>query len=200
KAREAQALFTLAQTYTDPTDVPAPVIAVGGLIGSGKSTLAEGLAVALACPVVASDRVRKALAGVPPTTRAPDDAYSPAFSARTFRELFRRAEVVVATGRGVILDATFRSRELRHEAREVARRHGRRFLFVETGCDDATLRERLRRRAGGPSVSDATEGLLERIRQDFQPVTEVAPGEHVRVDTTRSTAEQVAQVRAALGG
>jgi hypothetical protein len=200
KAREAEVLFTLARAYTDPARRPAPVLAVGGLIGSGKSTLADALGMALACPIVASDRVRKLLAGVTPTTRAPEHAYSAAFTVRTFAELFRRAEVVVAAGRGVILDATFRSRALRQEAREVARRHGRRFLFVETVCEDAVLRQRLRRRATGPSVSDATEGLLERMRQDFEAVTELEPGEHVRVDATRSPAEQVALVRAALGG
>jgi aminoglycoside phosphotransferase family enzyme/predicted kinase len=199
KAGEAQALFALARAYTEPRPL-APVMAVGGLIGSGKSTLAEALGLELACPIVGSDRVRKALAGVPPRARAPEEAYSPAFSEQTFEELFRRAEVVVAAGRGIILDATFRSRALRLRARDLARRHARRFLFVETVCDDATLRERLRRRAGGPSVSDATEDLLERFRRDFEPVTELAPSEHVRVDTARSVAEQVAAVRAALAG
>jgi aminoglycoside phosphotransferase family enzyme/predicted kinase len=199
KAREAQALFALAHAYTEPPSSRAPVVAVGGLIGSGKSTLAEALGVELARPVVASDRVRKALAGVRRTTRAPAEAYSAAFSERTFEELFRLAEVVLAAGRGVILDATFRSRDLRSRARDLARRHARRFLFVETVCDETTLRGRLRRRAGGPSVSDATEGLLERMRREFEPVTELAPEEHVAVDSARPTAEQTRRVRAALG-
>jgi predicted kinase len=69
-------------------------------------------------------------------------------------------------------------------ARDLARCHGRRFLFVETACDEATLRERLRRREAGPSVSDAGEALLDRVRAEFEPVTELSGGEHVRVDTT----------------
>jgi hypothetical protein len=134
--------------------------------------------------VISSDRIRKALAGLRPTERAPDGAYSAAFSARTFDELFRRAAVVLDSGRGVVLDATFRERALRLRARDLARRHGRRFLFAETACDEATLRERLRRRIVGPSVSDAGEALLERIRAEFEPVIELGAGEHVRVDTT----------------
>jgi aminoglycoside phosphotransferase family enzyme/predicted kinase len=200
KAREAQALFTLARAFTEAPRAAAPVVAVGGLIGSGKSTLAQALALALALPVVESDRTRKALAGVPATARAPEGAYSAAFSRRTFDELFRRAEVVLASGRGVILDATFRGRDLRLRARDLARRHGRPFLFVETTCDEATLRERLRRRAAGPSVSDASEALLERVRREFEPVMELAREEHVRVQTTEPTAIQVEAVRAALGG
>jgi uncharacterized protein len=160
------------------------VIAVGGVIGSGKSTLAEALGRALGVPVVSSDRVRKALAGVRATERAPEGAYSAAFSARTFDEVFRRAGVVLDSGRGVVLDATFRERALQLRARDLAQRHGRRFLFVETVCDEVTLRERLRRRAAGPSISDAGEALLERVRAEFEPVTELGAGEHVRVDTT----------------
>ena len=171
------------------------MIAVGGVIGSGKSTLAEALGQAVGVPVVSSDRVRKVLAGVRATERAPEGAYSAAFSARTFDEVFRRAAVVLDSGRGVVLDATFRERALRLRARDLARRHGRRFLFVETVCDEATLRERLRRRATGPSVSDAGEALLERVRAEFEPVTELGAGEHVRVDTT---GPPEAAVRAAL--
>jgi predicted kinase len=51
-------------------------------------------------------------------------------------------------------------------------------------CDEATLRERLRRRAGVPSVFDAGEALLERLRAEFEPVTELAAGEHVRIDAS----------------
>jgi predicted kinase len=174
------------------------VVAVGGLIGSGKSTLAEALGRATGVPVISSDRTRKALAGVRATERAPESAYAAAFSARMFDELSRRAAVVLGSGRGVVLDATFRERELRLRAKELARRHGRRFLFAETVCDDATLRERLRRRAAGPSVSDAGEALLERVRAEFQPVTELGTDEHVRVDTSGAPETAVRTLLTAL--
>jgi predicted kinase len=61
---------------------------------------------------------------------------------------------------------------------------------VETTCDDATLRARLRARAAGVSVSDATEDLLDTMRREFEPVDELASREHVRVDTTRPPAAQ----------
>jgi aminoglycoside phosphotransferase family enzyme/predicted kinase len=183
KAEEARSLFALARSYAEAGTGDAPVVAVGGLIGSGKSTLAEALGRAAGIPVISSDRVRKALAGVRATERAPEGAYSAAFSARTFDELFRRAVVVLDSGRGVVLDATLRERALRLRARDLARRHGRRFLFVETVCDEATLRERLRRRATGSSISDAGEALLERVRAEFEPITELGAGEYVRVDT-----------------
>ncbi len=198
KAGEARQLFTLAERRARSSAEPGPVVAVGGVIGTGKTAMAEALARALALPVVASDRTRKWLAGIGPTERAPAEAYATDFSRRTFDELFRRADVVLGSGRGVILDATFRDRDLRRRARELAERHRRRFLFVETTCDDATLRERLRRRAAGPSVSDATEPLLARMRAEFEPVTELPGAEHLAVDTTGPVAARVEAVRRAL--
>ena len=200
KAGEARALFALAEGYTRPPAAPAPVVAVGGLIGTGKTVLAEALARALGLPVVASDRTRKWLAGLAPTQPAPAAAYTADFSRRTFDEVFRRAAVVRRSGRGVILDATFRERDLRRRAQELADGHGRPFLFVETTCDDATLRERLRRRATGPAVSDATEPLLARMRAEFEPVTELDPAQHLTVRTTEPTATLVDAVRRRLGG
>lgn len=198
KAGEARGLFALAHRYARGPAAPGPVIAVGGLIGTGKTVLAEALARALGLPAIASDRTRKWLAGVAPTERAPGSAYTPDFSERTFDEVFRRAAVVLGSGRGVILDATFRGRDLRRRARELAAEHGRPFLFVEATCDEATLRERLRRRAAGPSVSDATEPLLARLREEFEPVTELDAAQHLVLRTTEPLEALVDAVRRRL--
>lgn len=194
KAEEARNFFNLAREVTRPAGA-GPILAVGGLIGTGKSTLADALSRRSGFPIVASDRTRKWLAGLDPSERGPDRIYDATFSRHTFDEVFRRAEVVARSGRGVILDATFRSEELRRRARDLAAKLGRPFLFVETTCDDATIRERLRRRAEGPSVSDATEPMLDRFRREFEPVE--FP-EHVRVDTARPIEDQLECVGAAL--
>ena len=199
KGEEAKRLFALARAYAEPGAEAGPVVAVGGLIGAGKSTLARSLGRSLGVPVIDSDRTRKALAGVAATERAAAEAYSGDFTRQTYDELFRRADVVLASGRGVILDASFRGCDLRRRARELAIRHGRSFRFVEATCDDATLRARLRARAAaGASVSDATEELLDRFRRDFEPVTELRADEHVPVNTTLPQSAQVDLVRSTL--
>jgi aminoglycoside phosphotransferase family enzyme/predicted kinase len=198
KSQEAEKLFALARAYSVPRAEVGAVIAVGGLIGVGKSTLAAALGRSFSTPVIDSDRTRKGLAGVPATQQAPAEAYTAAFTRQTYDEMFRRADVVLGSGRGLILDATFRDRKLRLRARDLAHRHGRQFRFVEAVCDDATLLARLRARAAGVSVSDATEGLLEQVRREFDPVNELGNGEHVRVHTTLPVSTQVAFVRDAL--
>jgi len=184
KEEEARRLFELGTRFLADRAAGA-LLVVGGLTGAGKSTVAEALSIATGYPVISSDRTRKHLAGIPSMERAPDEAYSPAFSRRTFEELFRRAAVVMRSGRGVILDATFRSRELRARARDLAARLGRQFLFVEAKCDDATLHGRLRARSGGPSVSDADVRILERVRREFEPVAEFGEAEYALVDTAQ---------------
>jgi hypothetical protein len=68
---------------------------------------------------------------------------------------------------------------------------------VEAICDDGTLRERLRARRKGVSVSDATEELRDQIRREFDPVTELAAAEHVRVPATLPREAQVQAARPA---
>jgi aminoglycoside phosphotransferase family enzyme/predicted kinase len=185
KGREARALFALADRFLSPRPRPGPVVAVGGVIGSGKSTVALALARCLGTPVVSSDATRKQLAGIAPTRRGPAAIYAPGFTDRTMAEMLRRAALVADTGRGVVLDATFRSRDLRWRARETARLRGAPFLFVEARCGEAELRRRLRDRSTRASVSDAGEELLPRMLREFEPVTELPAAEHLVLDTSR---------------
>ena len=84
KREEATRNFALARSFEGRPLDPPVVIAIGGLIGSGKSTLAAGLGRKLAAPVVSSDRVRKALAGLAPTDRGDAALYEPATVDRVY--------------------------------------------------------------------------------------------------------------------
>ena len=61
-------------------------------------------------PRVSSDVIRKRLAGLRATERAPDDIYRAGWNARTYAELGRRASDSLAANGGAIVDATFRHR------------------------------------------------------------------------------------------
>ena len=184
---EARRYFLLAlASERRPLDPPR-IVAIGGWIGAGKSTVAAGLARRFSSPVVAADRTRKSLLGVEPTRTVREPAfagaYSPDATERVYREMLRRARAVVGARRGVILDASFRSRHLRGLARDLARELAVPFTFVECRTDEALLRRRLRERERTQTVSDGRLAILDDFIARWEPVDELPPGQHVVVDT-----------------
>src|SRR5690606_12496189 len=127
---------------------PGALVVMTGLVGSGKSSAAETLADAADGAVIASDRVRKALAGLAPTARdgAALGLYEHAAKERVYEALLARAAPVVASGRVAILDATYARERHRAAACAWARAHGVPVTIVEVRCARATALERLARR------------------------------------------------------
>jgi aminoglycoside phosphotransferase family enzyme/predicted kinase len=184
---EARRYFLFALAAGRPSVAPPFLLAVGGLIASGKTTVAERLAQRLAVPVISSDRVRKQLSNVPPEQSLGSlpfaGAYSAEHSDEVYGELFRRASVVLASGRSVILDASFRSQHERQRARKLARAHGVPFLFAECRCSPLMARARLAVRTSRRSISDARAELFDAFARNFAAVDELPRGEHVVIDT-----------------
>jgi aminoglycoside phosphotransferase family enzyme/predicted kinase len=185
----ARQYYLLAEAcMREPLDRPQ-LIAVGGMIASGKTTVAERIGELTHAPVIQTDRVRKSHAGVQPFTALPDAAfdgnYAPAQTEAVYAELLRCAEVVLASGRSVVLDASFRERAQRRAARELAARHRVAFTFVETHAPEALLRARLAERAKSPSLSDGRLEVFDAFRARYQPVEELQAFEHVRIDTSQ---------------
>src|SRR5205823_6851568 len=108
-ARSARAYFEFARRFIEPG--PPRLVAVGGLSGTGKSVLAQALAGELApdpgAVVLRSDVERKALFGEDEHVRLPQDAYSPAVTARVYAVIADKARRAVAAGHSAILDAVF---------------------------------------------------------------------------------------------
>jgi predicted kinase len=71
-------------------------------MGVGKTTVARALGQARGWPVIHSDAVRKALAGLAPTTPARFEfgqgIYNEDFSQRTYTEMRRQAEELLEAG------------------------------------------------------------------------------------------------------
>lgn len=185
----ARQYYLLAEAcMREPLDRPQ-LIAVGGMIASGKSTVAERIGELTHAPVIQTDRVRKSHAGVQPLTALKDAAfdgnYAPAQTEAVYAELLRCADVVLASGRSVVLDASFRSRVQRRVARTLAAKHRVAFTFVETRAPDDVLRARLAERAKSPSLSDGRIEVFDAFRARYEPVEELPAFEHVRIDTSR---------------
>lgn len=173
-------------------------LVICGVPASGKSTLAARAATALGLPIVSSDLVRKELARVKPSDRASPEHYTASFSQRVYAELGRRAADHVHACGGVIVDATFRSRQNREAFAGTFGAAAPR-LFVECSASLRVLLERAKVRDRDPdSVSDATTEVVASQYRLWQPLDEVPTGHHVTIDTTQRETQVEAQLAIAI--
>jgi uncharacterized protein len=191
--------FLLALASERSPDSVPRVFALAGLIASGKSTLARALAAELGAPRISSDRTRKALRGVSATTPLSDSAfdanYTEAASEAVYREVLRRAAIVLESGRSVVLDASFRSTASRNAARDLARRHRAPFVLIECRAPLDVCRARLAERARGPSESDGRAQIFEQFVAQYEPIDGLPAGEHLVVDTGGSLQNALSALR-----
>lgn len=189
----ARAYLRRAAAYLRPP--PPRLAAVGGLSGSGKSRCARALsayfATAPGAVVLRSDVIRKRLAGVAPTDRLPQSAYTPAMSERTYATLYADAATALRAGHAVIADAVFAKPAERAAIERVAADAGVPFagLWLEARPDVAA--RRIAGRSG--NASDATvEVLTKQLSYDLGDIT------WTRVDSSGSKAATDRAARAAL--
>jgi uncharacterized protein len=202
RARElARGYFALAASYA--TGAAPALIVMCGLSGTGKSTVARMLQHRKGFKVINSDRVRKRLASVSAHEHVRTDygtnIYSDRFSKMTYDTMLGEAESLLSEGRGAILDATFKASCDRQLAFAMAARRRVPVLFVECVAGEDEAIGRLERRGSQPGeVSDATPEIYRRQRIEFQPMSEIAPHHHVRIDATRGRESIVAEIEDAL--
>ncbi len=195
---KAKRHFRLARGYVLRERFQPSVIIFSGLMGSGKSTLASELAYELGLDLVRSDLVRKSLAGVPPTERHLDEygkgIYSDYYNGKTYESLLQTAENSITSGRGIILDASFRKRMDRDSFRQLALRHGVPFYIIITACPEELTRQRLSSRildAGEPS--DGRWELYFRQKAEFEEV-DANEGKCITLDTSGGYLENLDEI------
>jgi aminoglycoside phosphotransferase family enzyme/predicted kinase len=193
---DARRHFALALSAGRRSLLAPVVVAVGGVIASGKSTIADALADRLSAVVIDADRTRKHLARLAPTTRdtsaAFEGLYDPAMTDRVYAEMMHRASTVLESGRPVILDASFRTEELRRAARELASEHGVPFLMVDRRVRPEVCRERLERRERETSVSDGRLAIFDAFRARVEAPEELSAAELLVLDTERPVEQSLA--------
>ncbi len=162
--------------------------------GSGKSSLAARLRYGTNWPCLATDAIRKELAGKALNERLNASHYSAAFSERTYAELLRRAAAALRGGVPVVvLDGNFPTPDHRCTAAAAARAAGAEFVCLYVDVDEETGRTRVTTRAEDPHrISDAGPAQYDELRARF-----VAPSaaEHIavhRLDATGALADVAA--------
>jgi predicted kinase len=193
-ARRATGYFRLARELAQ-RDARPRLILVGGLPGSGKSTIARTLAARIGADCIASDVLRKELAGANPGERLTAEVgagiYGAGMTELTYRELLVQAERQLRAGRSVILDATFSHTVNRRRAAALARAVGGVLVPVECRCAVRVARRRLESRThpGYAGPSDAGWDVYRSLRRTFDPWPEA-----VRVETTEPVEACLARI------
>ena len=171
---EARELFALGERLAWQARRPLALIACGPP-ASGKSHLARGLAGRSGFAVVGSDETRKRLAGLEPTERAPQEAYTATAGEQTYAELGRLAAEEVERAGSVVVDATFGSAG---DRRAFAGMFAERAPVVMLECRAPAVivhARALSREADPQSVSDAGPEVAARLREHWEPLEDDIP-------------------------
>jgi len=194
---ETRRYMGLAYRYAVQFSRPT-LLVVCGMPASGKSTIARELAKTLGVKIFSSDVMRKELFSLQPSERVDvsfeQGIYSKGGTSLTYGKLLLLAQDEIGKGCSVILDATYSSRHQRGEVLRLSRDMDVNIIFVECVCSEAVLKDRLLKREGTSSVSDARLRHFEQLKARFEPLDEVRDEMYMRVETERPVEESMQQI------
>jgi predicted kinase len=202
-----RALRSLEEGRPIEPDRPSPaaplLVVTCGLVGCGKSSVARWAAERCAVPRIEADRVRASLLEDPPVEPVLGGEWerscAPGFVDAVYAEVFRRAEQVLSSGRGAVLDGCFRSRTQRHAALELAGRHGFPAALFECRLDERRLLARLRARDRERGRRPGTwPEILDAMAAEWEPIEDLPEDAHAVLDTSQPEHETRSVVEAHL--
>ncbi len=188
-AEVARQHFELAELYA--IRLKPTLVLLCGSVGTGKTTLARAISSLLSIPTVASDVVRKELAGMPSTQHQHaafgTALYAPEMVKATYQALDEQAGEILRGGRSVILDATFGRIEDRATAIALARDNGAQYVVLRTVAPENVVLDRVTRRQLDPTnPSDAGPDILKQMQASFRPPDEIEPDHLGTIDMSGS--------------
>jgi predicted kinase len=150
---------------------PETLLITCGLPGSWKTETSEEVAKIKGYLILRSDLIRlEVLKGEDIFDKKVAGNISKRLS--VYDEMFRRADNLIGKSKkGVILDATFVTQELRRRAAEIAAKHGMTFVILQTSCPQEVSVARIQRRTKEKYESNAltVEAYLAN-KKKFEPV------------------------------
>ncbi len=142
-----------------------------GLPGTWKTETSEEISKIKGYPILRSDLIRLEVL-------KNEDVFDPKVAGNmskrlsVYDEMFRRADdLAKKSKKGVILDATFVTQELRRRAAEIAAKHGMTFVILETHCSkEASIARILRRTKENYESNALTREAYLANKRKFEPV------------------------------
>jgi len=149
---------------------PGTLLITCGLPGTWKTETSQEISKIMGFPILRSDLIRlEVLKG----EDVFDEKVASDMSKRVsvYDEMFRRAEDLAQKGKGVILDATFVTQDLRRRAAEVAAKYNMPFVILQTHCSEDVSIGRILRRTKEDYESNAlTRQAYLNNKKKFEPV------------------------------
>lgn len=175
------------------------MVLVGGAPGTGKTTTANEISRRFGFALVASDELRKDLAGIPHEQHAfaalGGGIYSASMTERMYDELVRRAGELLEFGESVVLDASWTSGAMRERARQAAVAANAGIVELRCVLDPAIAAARIERRLRAEtSFSDATPEIARSLASSADPWPEAS-----ELDTTRHRDDVAAHAGSIIG-
>ncbi len=141
-----------------------------GLPGSWKTETSEEVSRIKGYPLLRSDLIRLE---VLKNEDIFDEKVASNMTKRTmvYDEMFRRADESLNKSEGVILDATFVTQSLRRRAAEIAAKHNRGFVILQTDCpQEVSIRRILKRTKEDYESNALTEQAYLNNKKRFEKV------------------------------
>ena len=149
---------------------PGILLITCGLPGTWKTETSEEVSKIKGYPILRTDLIRLE---VLKSEDIFDEKVASNMNKRTtvYDEMFRRADESLKKGDGVILDATFVTQALRRRAAQVAAKHNKTFVILQTHCPQEVAIARILRRTKENYESNAlTEQAYLNNKKRFEEV------------------------------
>ena len=140
------------------------LILVCGLPGSGKTTVANKIAEKTESLLFSTDVVRKEMVDKP--------VYDEKEKEMVYNLIFGMAEKFLKNAKNVVIDGTFYRKDLRKRIRDTAKKMKSDFHIVHVVCEESLIRERMGKRKGEETTSDADYKVYLKIKGKFEPIRE----------------------------
>ncbi len=179
----AKRYFDLAFHYAGGT----PKVAIFmGLSGTGKTFLAKKFLEKTPGVYISSDITRKELLGLTPFEHHYEEfergIYSPEITEKTYLKMLEKVLEEISYGRDVVVDATFRERRFRELFESKLRELGIYPQWILCVAPDEVVKERIERRKGEITASDALYNVYLAQKARFEEPQEVTL---LKLDTSR---------------
>ena len=142
------------------------------MTGTGKTTIARRFKIDYNAHLISTDSVRKELAGIDKYERHHDayntGMYSPEKMMQTYEKILEKADGSLKQGKNVILDATFKTKKLRDNAKEIAAKNNANFLILYCNTSEENVKKYLEERVKKKSISDGRWEIYVKQKDSFE--------------------------------